>query len=406
MTTLQESRWVDVPELTAQQALALEALGQQLAVGQAAVDDEGNNPSLVQCRKSTAGVWQVKVKECIGVLGCQGKSWVVEPKIPMPHLLHFLSLGGTLPRNAPVPVALAQGDNFWRLLFGWLLDQVESLVRRDLQKGYVPTEDSLPYLRGTLNQLQLARGLLRGSTTMLCRFEEFSTDIPPNRLLKSALLMGLRAGILDEQLARRTRRLLSRFDTVSEAARADLRTQVSRETSSYRDAVHLAKHLLRGIHRELAEGSENAWCFLWPTPGAVEEGLREVVRSELDALCSVTKTSVKHGELTFNPDLVVGELTIGDIKYSLDTGGWRRDDIEQLLAFAVAFNRDEALLLNLSQGHLITKYAQVHAVTLARLSWNIVEPVAAAEQSFRELLRAWYGHQRERPGQAPLVAMP
>jgi hypothetical protein len=42
--------------------------------------------------------------------------------------------------------------------------------------------------------------------------------------------------------------------------------------------------------------------------------------------------------LTFNPDLVFGNrLAVGDVKYKLFGRDWNRPDLNQVLAFAVAF---------------------------------------------------------------------
>lgn len=164
---------------------------------------------------------------------------------------------------------------------------------------------------------------------------------------------------------------------------------LNRETKSYSDAVLLARHLLRNIHRELSGGVEKAWCFLWPTPNAVEAGLREIVRDELEGLFGVTKTPVKHGALSFNPDLVIGDFAVGDVKYSLDTGSWRRSDVNQLLSFSAAFDRTETLLLNFSPVALQPEQAQVRRVRLTRLAWAVDVPVTAAESEFRAALRTW-----------------
>jgi 5-methylcytosine-specific restriction endonuclease McrBC regulatory subunit McrC len=228
---------------------------------------------------------------------------------------------------------------------------------------------------------------------MLCRFEEFSPDIPANRLLKSALLAGLRTGALDEAPAKRCRRLLARFEGVSEVVRADLDVQLTRELRSYAAAVQLAKHVLRGINRSLTEGAESAWCFLWRTPEAVEAGIREIVRSELGPGCRVHKTTASHGELTFNPDLVIGSGAVGDVKYSVDSGGWRRSDVNQLLAFATAFAVTDTLLVNFSPVRLLPRTETVTPVHLTRIAWNVGETVKAAEQSFRHDVRKWFAVQ-------------
>ena len=327
--------------------------------------------------------------EAIGLVGVGSKSWPVDPKIQPEHLFYLLQRGHVLPSTSTQTAEMASGKSLWHLLYDWFLRSTETLLRADLAKGYTSEVRELPYIRGTVDTLSLSRGLLRGHPRVRCSYEEFSADIPINRVLKSALLFGLGSGTLQSEAARRTRRLLARFSDVAESSLADLRTGVDRHTSRYRDPLLLALHILRGLQRELSVGTTRAWCFLWRTPDAVEAGIREVLRTGLSEVTTVGKEPKYYTPLNFMPDLKFGNEAIGDVKYSLDEGKWRRSDVYQLLAFAVAHQCSRALLVNFHPSTPQEASVQVAGTALQRLCWQLDLPPEQAAEHLVEQVKSW-----------------
>jgi 5-methylcytosine-specific restriction endonuclease McrBC regulatory subunit McrC len=386
VTRLQESTWCPVRGLTQDQARTLEALGEELS----ATDSQtGETTSLIQCKYTTSGVWEVRVADAIGLVGVGSMSWPVDPKIPPQHLFYLLQRAHVLPRTSSQTAEMASGKSLWHLIYDWFLQSTETLLRADLAKGYSVEVRELPYIRGTVEALSLSRGLLRGHTRVLCSYEEFSADIPINRVLKSALLFGLGSGTLQFDAARRTRRLLARFSDVGAASPTDLRAGIDRHTVRYRDPLLLARHILRGLLRELSVGTSRAWCFLWRTPDAVEAGIREVLREGLSEVTTVGKESKHYQPLSFTPDLTFGDIAIGDIKYSLDAGSWRRGDVYQLLAFAVAHQCSRALLVNFHPCAPPEASVQVAGTALRRFCWQLDNPPQQAGDLLVERVRHW-----------------
>ena len=386
VTRLKESSWCPVQGLTQAQARTLEALGEELS----ATDSEtGETTSLIRCRFTTAGVWEVRVAEAIGLVGVGSKSWPVDPKVQPEHLFYLLQRGHILPSTSTQTAEMASGKSLWHLLYDWFLRSTETLLRADLAMGYTSEVRELPYVRGSVDALSLSRGLLRGHTGVRCIYEEFSADIPINRILKSALLFGLGSGTLQSEAAGRTERLLARFTDVTTASRADLRAGIDRHTYRYRDPLLLALHILRGQQRELSVGTTRAWCFLWRTPDAVEAGIREVLRAGLSELTTVGKEPKYYVPLSFTPDLKLGDQAIGDIKYTLDEGKWRRSDVYQLLAFAVAHQCSRALLVNFHTSTPEEASVQVAGTALRRLCWQLDLPPEQAANHLIESVKSW-----------------
>lgn len=386
VTRLRESSWCPVHGLTQPQARALEVLGEELSADDG---ESGETTSLIRCRFTTSGVWEVRVADAIGLIGADSNSWAVDPKIAPEHLFYLLKRAKVLPSSSTKTAEMASGKSLWHLLYDWFLQSTETLLRADLAKGYTSEVQELSYIRGTVDMVGLSRGVLRGHPRVRCSYEEFSADIPINRVLKSALLFGLGSGTLQSEAARRTRRLLARFADVGMSSPNDFRTSIDRHTFRYNDPLLLALHILRGRQRELSVGTTRAWCFLWRTPAAVEAGVREVLCEGLRDVTTVGNESKYYAPLSFKPDLTFGRLAIGDVKYSLDANMWRRSDVYQLLAFAVAHQCSRALLVNFHPSVQGEASVQVAGTALRRLGWQLNLPPEQAAERLVEQVKSW-----------------
>ena len=283
---------------------------------------------------------------------------------------------------------MASGKSLWHLLYDWFLRSTETLLRADLAKGYTSEVQELPYIRGTVDTLGLSRGLLRGHPRIRCTYEEFSADIPINRVLKSALLFGLGSGTLQFDAARAPGGYSpdSRMSAWLHRVTSELRS-TGRPLAIA--TLLLALHILRGRQRELSVGTTRAWCFLWRTPDAVEAGIREVLREGLNEVTTVSKEPKFYTPLSFTPDLKFGDEAIGDVKYSLDEGKWRRSDVYQLLAFAVAHRCSRALLVNFHPSTPQEASVQVAGTALRRLCWQLDLPPEQAADHLVEQVKSW-----------------
>lgn len=80
------------------------------------------------------------------------------------------------------------------------------------------------------------------------------------------------------------------------------------------------------------------------------------------------------------------------MKYALDPGVWRRSDVNQLLAFTVAHETQQAILINFSPQPNEPASARITNTVLTRLSWQLsLTPAQAAFQlvaSVKERLSA------------------
>ena len=343
-------------DLTESQAASLSAIGSRLASRKAWWGSSDDNAeaerSVVPVRPLGSGRWRVRVVDCVGVVSIGDLQLVIGPKIPSAHLFYLLAKSGAYPRLDDAAASVAAAPTLWDLVARWFVDATERLLRVGLVRDYVERIDALDAVAGSL-ELQATTGhYYSGRLAVECRFDEFGYDTPLNRVLLAALAAVAGSPALPDEARRRSLRLMARFEEVEALASRDLSAEVDRRTSHYRTAHALARHIIRGLGREIAEGADAAWTFLIRTPELVEGGIREVLAERLGRH-RVTKQGLQLAgtTLTFNPDLVFdGGRAVGDVKYKVSSGEWSRPDLYQTIAFAEAFGASHGVVVRFRHG--------------------------------------------------------
>lgn len=103
-------------------------------------------------------------------------------------------------------------DLFAKVLIGGL----KHLIRRGVDRGYVPVEEELPVLRGRVNFQGSMQLMLRRSPRLCCEFDELQYDILTNQILRATASRLTRVTGIDRELAHELRMLSKVFDDVSE----------------------------------------------------------------------------------------------------------------------------------------------------------------------------------------------
>ncbi|MFJ2757476.1 hypothetical protein ACIO3S_17875 [Nocardioides sp. NPDC087217] len=394
--TLTESRPAIVA-LDDVQAASLQALGKRLA-GKSDWWGAANTPrqggSAISVSPSGAqGQWTLRVNDAIGILSVGGQTMPVLPKIPESHALALLGLAGAIPRMDTLAAQAATGTSLFDLLSRWLVHTVERVLQRDLMKGYQVHREELAHVRGRISVKETTLAVTLGRARVTSEFDELDRDNPLNRVLLAALRLVSGAPFASPDVRAHARRASARFDGVSELRHGDLRVTVTPRTAYYGDSLAIAKALLRGAARKLDAGGEVAWAFLIRTPEAIEAGIRTVLQNALAPSFEVEKRGLAllPSTKTLNPDLVFGDVAVGDVKYKLQTSDWDTGDLYQAVAFATGFHVSEAAILTFSTGRPGHMPLQVGDVRLSNFCWP-ADPSLAPEEAAERLVtevRIW-----------------
>lgn len=388
-------------ELSDEEADALVAIGRRL-VGTAAfwgaedsddTESESSERTVIRCVRVAGNTFRVTVAEAVGIVAMPALQLVVQPKIPLSHFRFLLEHTTAFPRLEEQSAQAAPSTELWDLVATWFTAALERLMRRGMLADYEEQRDELPAVRGSIDLLATAVGYYQGRMDISCVFDEFALDSPLNRILKAAVLRVSLTPFLKPELRQRARRALARLTDVGDLRANDLYEQPDRRTASYRSAWLLARQLLAASGVTVESGPSQAWTFLIRTPEIVEDAVRTILARGLHDQAPVTKTGLqlKPSKLTLNPDLVFGHVAVGDVKYSLMSGDWRRSHLYQAVAFATGFGVNQAGVFGFSATGDRPPDVQVGNVALRSFAWRAAADWAAedAADALLDEVRAW-----------------
>lgn len=381
LITLNESE-TRILDLTDREATALATAGVRLASKKQwwGGEEIPVGRTVIPVTRRGAGRWSVRVIDAVGLISVGDLQIEVVPKIPLDHFLYLLNMSGWFPRMDEQSVRAAQGFSLWDLVANWFLSEAEKLLRRGLLKDYQETSGWLSTVRGRVDAVSTIRALARGRFEARCIYEEFEIDTALNRIVREAARLVSASPTLSWPNRRRALTIVEHLTGIDRLQIGDLDVVVDRHTRPYGAPVALARHIVAGQGRTVESGSEIAWTFLIRTPELIEEGVRAVLRKELAGRREVTKKGrqIPGSTLTFNPDLLFdGGIATGDVKYKWLGREWKRSDLYQAVAFAVAFETDLAAL----GGFRATPLSQPRSVVIGDIEVREFEWVANSDFS-------------------------
>jgi hypothetical protein len=124
-----------------------------------------------------------------------------------------------------------------------------------------------------------------------------------------------------------------------------------------------------------SDGKIQGTSFLLRTPEIIEDGLRSIIAEGLPGI-QVKKRRQMLGDsgISMNPDIVFGDrLAIADVKYKYFGRDWNRNDFNQIVAFATAFDSRRCALFGFVSESIFPKTAIVNVgrVEATRIAWPI-----------------------------------
>ena len=238
---------------------------------------------------------------------------------------------------------------------------VRQATGRGLLQGYRTYEETLNVVRGRIRIEDQLRRRFGIAVPIEVRYDEFTPDIQPNRLLKAAVR---RLAWLPHR-SPVSRRLLSAMRAVFvNVTEVDYRPTdlpdipISPLNAHYRPALALAKLILKSGTVELAAGNVQSASFLIDMNEVFEDfvvvGLREALGLTGYALPQEARGRelwlAAGQKVRLKPDISWWQddrcVFVGDAKYKRTTAhGAQNHDIYQVLAYAVAAGLPSALLI-------------------------------------------------------------
>lgn len=287
---------------------------------------------------------------------------LIEPKVPITNLFLMLTYAHRIVNFGRELSPLATGDDIFDPVVDIFVRQVDDIIRRGIHRGYVDREESATYLRG---RLLVARQVRRGPVVVNFeqRVNEFTADLPENRILRAALDLLARARFRDPALRPRVRRALAGFDeaTPDAVTAADCdRVVYTRLTERYRSPINLARLFLRYLSLEGSAGETPFVSFLVPMPRLFEQFVARLLgdyvagrpRLRLEDQWRIWLDEERR--LEGRPDLVLKRdgraLLVLDTKYKVYGEKPATADVNQMVTYCHTLGVSDAVLIYPGEG--------------------------------------------------------
>ena len=305
----------------------------------------------------------LKPSSFVGAVEVGELSVLIHPKIAVEQLIslacyavskvRFQGSDFNFPKEWPLPDALAR----------MFADAAEKAFARGLLHGYVEREESLQTVRGRIRFDEQIRRRFGLPLPVEVRYDEFTDDVLPNRLVKAANRRMRRAGLRSMETRRKLGRIDAMLDGVSLCAyppKAVPEMRFDRLNRHYERAVALARLILRHDRFEASRGDVRAPGFLMDMNKVFQEFVTAALREQLDLSASEFPSDEQlphrvyldeRNRIRLYPDLSWWEgrrcVFVGDAKYKRIPSDARvpNADLYQMLAYATALDLPGGLLI-------------------------------------------------------------
>ncbi len=299
--------------------------------------------------------YQIKATSYVGTISVPGFVLHIDPKVPVWNLLYLLTWSTHRLQVNPQDVARAGGDLTTALtvLYTQMLERVLVL---GVDRAYVEETDRLVSLRGRIDWPTQSRsaGL---PTPLACRYDDWSVDTPPNRLVKAASQVLLRQPSVPFATAHALKRLVALLNEAGPLRSSDLINDLhlTRLNAHYDEVTRLARAILTFAGLAHGPGLTPSPAFLINMNDVFEDFVHASLSHVLQGKVEVSRHRVvplgsKH-EVPGEPDLILTDPSgrdalVADAKYKLTRDGrGRSSDYYQLHAYCTSLHLARGVLI-------------------------------------------------------------
>ena len=160
-------------------------------------------------------------------------------------------------------VAIEDFNNTAELCAAILARGISTQIKRGLGKEYIPRTEALSSLRGKIDITESIKTQALQRNLLVCSYDEFSVNSHMNRIIKSTVLLLLRADITKIR-KKKLRKLLVFFDDVDaiDLHSVNWNMQYNRNNQNYRILISICYLVVKGLLQTQSDGTTKLMDFL------------------------------------------------------------------------------------------------------------------------------------------------
>ncbi len=342
----------------------------------------------------------------VGTIVLPTRRLVIRPKIPLVNLFHLLD-----PASPPLAIddraEATIGTEALDFLAGRLASLLAERAAVGLHRGYAERAERAAFLQGRLDVAAQVRDGGTRKDALHCRFEEFTADVPCNRVPKAVAELVLRSPLAGERARSLVRQALGGFDAVQAAALGPdsfAEAEPGRLTEAYRPLLDLCRLLADGLAPGGREGATVCPAFLldmervfegYVTRGIVDSFAgRSGFRVEVQPRYVANRPVAGQPDIHLRPDVLITRdgrpEVVVDAKWkNLADSPLVTDDVYQVLAYCTALGVGRGVLVYAGRRDRAWDYELTGTpIRLAVRTLRVVGERGACARSRRRLGRA------------------
>ena len=160
-------------------------------------------------------------------------------------------------------IATEDFNNTAELCAAILARGISTQVKRGLGKEYIPKTEALSSLRGKIDITESIKTQALQRKQLVCSYDEFSNNSNMNRIIKSTVLLLIRADITKAR-KKELRKLLVFFDDVDaiDLYSVNWNMQYNRNNQTYRMLISICYLVVKGLLQTQSDGTTKLMDFL------------------------------------------------------------------------------------------------------------------------------------------------
>lgn len=305
---------------------------------------------LVTVRRAAGGQWKLKAGRKVGAIRIGNIEIEVTPKVGIANMLFFLGYAAH-PGFRPEDVAGIPTTGLWPALATSLIRHIRRALASDLLRGYATVDAALPLVRGRIRFGDHIAGRPGIPLPIEVQYDEYSKDIPENRILRTAI----RRMLAVPQLRPADQADLTELDarmagvTVLPPGTPPPIWHNNRLKARYAPALRLSELILQHCSADPGAGPHTIAAFVVNMEKVFEAFIGAALREALSAYPGHTETPAKGAldvaqAIRIEPDVlhvINGQpVAVFDAKYKIEPGAGKptNPDVYQMLAYCTALN--------------------------------------------------------------------
>lgn len=374
------------------------------------------NSKLVVVRGVGRNQWKLLPNGYVGSVQINDLLVEVKPKdkVGVSQILFLLSYAKD-PGFRPENVESKPTNELWAALGETLARLGERATSRGVLQGYVSRDEALRTVRGRIrmsDQLTRRPGF---SFPIEVTHDEYTTDIPENRILRAAVRRMLAVPLLEAGVRQRLLHLDRKLADASALVRGDRlpRWAPSRINAGYVSALRIAEVILQNLVAETAVGRMRVASFVVNMSKVFEDFVTVAITEAMRAYPGRTKAQYKTymdearldgtPRIVLKPDIVhfidKKSMLIFDAKYKAASanGRYPNADHYQMLAYALALKQPCAALIYADSGPVRHRIIRNTDVQLLEVPISLTDRPALVIKQIKEAVEIVWSHYTEKP---------